>query len=37
MSRIILRSPVTEEFLAFSAEKTAGDGNGVIAPYRLNE
>jgi len=26
-----LRSPVTEEFLAFSAEKTADDGNGVIA------
>jgi len=26
-----LCSPVTEEFLAFSAEKTADDGNGVIA------
>jgi hypothetical protein len=31
MSRITLRSPVIEEFLAFSAEKTADDGNGVIA------
>src|ERR1700677_142332 len=31
MSRITLRGPVTEEFLAFSAEKTADDGNGVIA------
>ena len=26
-----LRSPVTEEFLAISPEKTADDGNGVIA------
>jgi hypothetical protein len=31
MSRIPLRSPVTEEFLAFSAEKAADGGNGVIA------
>jgi hypothetical protein len=26
-----LRSPVAEKFLAFSAEKTADDGNRVIA------
>src|ERR1700689_3217681 len=31
MSCITLGSLVTEEFLAFSAEKTADDGNGVIA------
>ena len=31
MSRITLRGPVTEEFLAFSAGKTADDGSGVIA------
>ena len=31
MGRITLRGPVIEEFLAFSAEKTADDGSGVIA------
>src|SRR3984885_15679554 len=35
MSRITLRSPVTEEFSAFSAEKSAGDGNAVIVPLPL--
>jgi len=35
MSRITLRSPVAEEFLAFSAEKSAGDGNAVIVPLPL--
>src|SRR5476651_79970 len=29
--KMTLRSPVTEEFLALSPEKTADDGNGVIA------
>lgn len=34
MSRIALRSPVAEEFLAFPAEKTAGEENAwsVISP-----
>jgi hypothetical protein len=28
---VLIGNPVTEKFLAFSAEKTAGDGNAVIA------
>src|SRR5712692_7886869 len=28
-----MRSPVTEQFLAYLSEKTAGDGDGVIALF----
>ena len=31
MDQLPMRSPVTEQFLAFLSEKTAGDGDAVIA------